>query len=143
MTLIPHDVRQAVFDRAAGLCEYCCLPQATQVATFPVDHVTPISVGGLTELENLALACPRCNAAKWIYTTAADPISGEIVSLFNPRRDVWLEHFRWADDPTRMEAHSPIARATIALLDLNSEHRRQVRHWLAALDLHPPSDIKS
>jgi hypothetical protein len=65
MTLISHELRQAVFERAGGMCEYCGLSQVSQVATFPVDHVIPISAGGKTEGDNLALACPRCNAAKW------------------------------------------------------------------------------
>ncbi len=56
MTLIPVELRQDVFDRAGGICEYCGLPQATQVATFPVDHVVPIAAGGETQSGNLALA---------------------------------------------------------------------------------------
>jgi hypothetical protein len=33
--------------------------QESQVATFPVDHIIPVASNGKTELENLALACPR------------------------------------------------------------------------------------
>lgn len=139
MTLVPHQLRQAIFLRAGGLCEYCRLAQATQVATFPVDHIVPVSSGGRTELDNLALACPRCNAAKWTHTVASDPDSGEVVRLFDPRRDNWSDHFQWSDtDPTWLEARSPTARAMAELLELNSQHRRQVRHWLIALGLHPP-----
>jgi len=139
MTLVPHELRQAVFERAGGICEYCLLPQATQVATFPVDHVVPIAVGGKTKLANLALACPRCNAAKWTHTEAADPASGETTRLFDPRRDHWSDHFHWsADDPTWLESRSASARATAELLDLNSQHRRQVRRWLIVLGIHPP-----
>ena len=140
MTLIPHELREAVFERAGGLCEYCHIPQATQVATFPIDHVIPVSSGGRTELVNLALACPRCNAAKWLHTVASDPESGQLTRLFDPRRDRWSALFQWsATDPTWLEARSPTARATVELLDLNSQHRRQVRHWLIVLGLHPPA----
>lgn len=139
MTLIPDDLRRAVFERAGGLCEYCRLPQSTQVATFAVDHIIPISAGGKTEFENLALACPRCNAAKWTYTIASDPGSGEYVRLFEPRHENWSDHFQWSkSDPTWLEPLSPAARALTGLLDLNSTHRRQVRRWLIVLDLHPP-----
>jgi hypothetical protein len=139
MTLVPHELRQAVTDRAAGFCEYCRISQATQVVTFPVDHITPLSAGGLTELENLALACPRCNAAKWTRTSAPDPETAEIVELFSPRRHHWFDHFQWdAADLRRLEARSAIGRATLALLNLNSTHRIQVRHWLIILGLHPP-----
>ena len=126
-------------DRAGGMCKYCRLPQATQVSTFPVDHVIPVSAGGLTELDNLALACPSCNAAKWTHTVAPVHESGDVVRLFHPRRDKWADHFQWSvADPTWLESRTPVARATLELLELNSEHRRQVRHWIAVLGLHPP-----
>jgi hypothetical protein len=138
MTLISNELRQAVVNRAGGSCEYCQLSQVTQVATFPVDHAIPISAGGKTEAENLALACPRCNAAKWIHTSATDPETGETIRLFNPRRDDWSDHFHWsANDVTALEPITPEARVTIDLLDLNSSHRRQVRQWLTVLGLHP------
>jgi hypothetical protein len=139
MSLISHELRQAVIDRASGICEYCHLPQDTQVATFPVDHVIPVSSGGRTEQDNLALACPRCNSSKWTFEFALDPDSGESLPLFHPRRDAWSDHFYWSEqDATLLEPRSPKARATISLLDLNSQHRRQVRSWLIALSLHPP-----
>lgn len=139
MTLVSDGLRQAVIERARGMCEYCRLAQETQVATFPVDHIQPISAGGATHLDNLALACPRCNAVKWIYTAVADPISGELTQLFDPRRDNWADHFRWStEDSSMLEMHSAVGRATAELLELNSQHRRQVRYWLTALGLHPP-----
>lgn len=119
MTLIPHELRQAVIERAGGMCEYCGLSQITQVATFPVDHVIPLSAGGKTAGDNLALACPRCNAAKWTHTFAADAETGELIRLFNPRGDSWSDHFQWsATDPTWLETRSPVAKVTIELLDL-------------------------
>ncbi|NUQ65057.1 MAG: HNH endonuclease [Pirellulales bacterium] len=84
VSAISPDLRQSVARRAGHCCEYVRLPQASQVAAFPVDHVTPRSGGGETELANLALACPQCNALKWIHTVAVDPESGEEVELFNP-----------------------------------------------------------
>lgn len=96
MTRVPHELREAVFERAGGLCEYCHVSQASQVATFPVDHIVPVSSGGRTELDNLALACPRCNAAKWLHAAAPDPVSGEMVRLFHPRHDNWSDHFQWS-----------------------------------------------
>ena len=54
MTLISDSLREAVVERAVNRCEYCCLAQESQVATFPVDHIIPVSLRGPTELENLA-----------------------------------------------------------------------------------------
>lgn len=60
MTLISAVLREAVVQRAANRCEYCRLSQESQVATFPVDHIVPVSLDGPTEIENLALTCTRC-----------------------------------------------------------------------------------
>jgi hypothetical protein len=140
MTLVSDALRRAVVDRAGGRCEYCQLAQQSQVATFPVDHVSPVSAGGRTHLDNLALACPRCNAAKWTHTADIDPVSGELTRLFDPRSDTWSDHFQWSiDNPSSLEPRSAIGRATVQLLQLNSEHRHQVRRWLIALGLHPPT----
>jgi hypothetical protein len=139
LTLIPPDLREAVVRRAGNRCEYCRLSQESQVATFPVDHVIPVVAEGKTAPENLALSCPRCNANKWTRVEAVDPVSGQLVPLFNPRTEVWLEHFRWSEtDPTLVEALSPTGRATVSLLDLNSVHHLTVRRWLMAVGMHPP-----
>jgi 5-methylcytosine-specific restriction endonuclease McrA len=65
-----------------------------------VEHIIPKSQGGLTELSNLALSCHGCNLAKSDKTNAEDAVSGTLVRLFHPRRDVWHEHFLWANNFT-------------------------------------------
>ena len=53
--------RRSILEGWAWRCAYCdaCLRhQAT------LDHVIPISRGGLTSKENLVAACPSCNVAK-------------------------------------------------------------------------------
>ncbi len=139
MPLISDSLRQAVVQRAANRCEYCRLPQESQVGTFPVDHIVPVSLDGPTELDNLALTCPRCNALKWMHVEAADPVTGENVPLFNPRTDIWSHHFRWnQDDSAKLDPLTPIARATTELLQLNAEHRISIRRWLVEISKHPP-----
>jgi 5-methylcytosine-specific restriction endonuclease McrA len=121
VTLIAANLRDAVVQRAGNRCEYCHLSQESQVATFPVDHLLPISLSGLTTLENLALACPRCNSRKWKLVEAADADTGQVVPLFNPRVQVWLNHFRWFRvDSTMIEPTSAVGRATLFCLDMNS-----------------------
>jgi 5-methylcytosine-specific restriction endonuclease McrA len=68
---------------------------ALQGATFHVEHVTPTSQGGLSELSNLAWACPGCNLRKGDRTAVPDPDSLVSVPLFHPRNDRWPEHFHW------------------------------------------------
>ena len=68
--------------------------QSLQGATFHIEHIIPLSAGGKTVLENLAIACPSCNLHKSDRTKADDPETGQSVELFHPRRQQWVEHFR-------------------------------------------------
>jgi hypothetical protein len=45
------------------------------------------------QLDNLALACWACNLKKGPNLTGLDPETEEIISLFNPRKDRWADHF--------------------------------------------------
>ena len=49
--------------------------------------------GGLTQLDNLALACWHCNLKKGPNLTGIDPETGQIAALFHPRKDKWADHF--------------------------------------------------
>jgi hypothetical protein len=139
VSYIPPDLRAAVIARAQSRCEYCQISQELQVATFPVDHVTPIAGRGETVLQNLALACPSCNARKWTHIEAIDPVSEQPERLFNPRTDRWSDHFRWSDrDAALLEPVTPMGRATAALLDLNSPQHVAIRRALGQLGKHPP-----
>jgi len=61
---MPAALRRLVFDRAAGRCEYCLLPQAAVAYQHEPDHIVPRQHDGQTEAGNLALACTRCNRYK-------------------------------------------------------------------------------
>lgn len=47
---------------SGGLCRYCAKPVAREDIT--IDHVVPLSQGGLDVAENLALSCMSCNQEK-------------------------------------------------------------------------------
>src|SRR5437868_4945835 len=96
MSHIPTKLHGLVLERAAGRCEYCRLAQAGQEATFHVDHIIPLAAGGLTEADNLALACVSCSLRKAARLSAVDPESNELTPLFHPRTDQWSAQFRWA-----------------------------------------------
>lgn len=136
MTVFSDEVRDAVSARASDRCEYCHLPTRGQVATFPIDHVLPRSSGGETVLDNLALACPHCNAHKWAHTTGTDPLSGATVPLFHPRRQLWTDHFQWSiQELGILEGKTPCGRATIAQLHINDADMVAIRQLLATLGL--------
>lgn len=123
----PSLVRQ-VFERAGGLCEYCRLPAEFFPLTFHVDHITPRQHGGLTESLNLALACLHCNRHKGPNLAGIDPLSGELVRLFNPRQDLWSEHFEWFG--SELLGRTATGRATVRVLAINAADFRSVRESL-------------
>lgn len=87
--------RRAVVERAQGCCEYCRSQQRFAMQAFSVEHIVPRCCGGKTILDNLALACQGCNNHKYTKTEGCDPVTGDIVPLYHPRRQVWSDHFGW------------------------------------------------
>ncbi len=133
---IPVSMVDQVRRRAGEICEYCRLPQASQEATFHVDHVQPRSLGGPTTLTNLALACVTCSLRKAARTSAVDPKSRQRVPLFNPRADVWADHFSFT--PTwRIRGRSQTGRATIECLVMNRTAIVLIRRELVLLRRFP------
>src|SRR4051812_33095561 len=122
--------RRAVRQRAADRCEYCRLPQSGVDATFHIEHVIPRQHGGTDNLNNLSLACDRCNLTKGPNLTSIDALTGKLVPLFNPRSDDWPAHFQFVGP--EIVGLTPIGRATVALLQINALHRRQLRAILIA-----------
>lgn len=138
MSVVTDAVRAVVVARASDRCEYCRLPTRGQVATFPVDHVNPRTAGGTSDPDNLALACPRCNGHKWAATDAADPDTGIVTPLFNPRADVWADHFAWsADGSGLLIGRTAVGRATAARLRMNDPTVVALRALLADVGLFP------
>jgi HNH endonuclease len=112
------------------------LPTRGQVATFPIDHIEPRVAGGTTDIENLALTCPHCNAFKWTAVESTDPESGETVPLFHPRQQFWDDHFVWpATRLGELIGRTPIGRATIEALRINDVDMIELRLLLIELGL--------
>jgi hypothetical protein len=57
-------LRDVVWARAGGRCEYCQFPQSLTVLPHELDHIIAQQHHGLTESSNLCLACALCNAHK-------------------------------------------------------------------------------
>ena len=53
-----------------------------------INHLIPQPLGGLTEEDNLWLACSLCNDYKSDRIAALDPFTDEIVRLFDPRHQM-------------------------------------------------------
>lgn len=130
--MIDESTRQKVRDRASDRCEYCRLQQKHE-PTVPLhlDHIIAIKHQGLSDLENLALACGVCNRAKGTNVAGIDPDSGEITRLFHPRKDYWSEHFTQVGE--LILGTTAIGRTTVWVLQMNCEQRTQLRSILIKL----------
>lgn len=127
-------LRRTVEERAGQRCEYCRLHHDFQPLTpFHVEHIVARQHGGQDSPENLALACHRCNLHKGPNLTGIDPRSGEVTRLFNPRQDIWTDHFEL--DEGKITGLTSMGRATAELLKMNSTDRVDLRINLLAAGL--------
>ncbi|QFS43405.1 HNH endonuclease [Nostoc sphaeroides] len=125
-----------VIQRASDRCEYCSLSQAGQAATFHIDHITPVVAGGTTTANNLALACVSCSLRKAARQMVEDPETGKKVLIFNPRQQVWKEHFQW--NTVEVVGLTATGRATINALSMNRAIMLAIRAEEELLGRHPP-----
>ena len=121
--------RHLVADRAGRRCEYCRLPQAASpFLTFHIEHIQARQHIADDDLANLALACPHCNLHKGPNLTSLDLETRAVVELFNPRIQVWDDHFRL--DGADLVGTSQIGRVTVRLLRMNDLEQLEIRAGL-------------
>src|SRR5436189_1103149 len=114
--------RRLVRQRAQARCEYCRLPQAAQpFVSFHIEHIVAKQHGGKDEPGNLCLSCQRCNSFKGPNLTGIDPDTGTVERLFNPREQVWSEHFS-LQGPL-IVGLTATGRTTVSLFSMNEEER--------------------
>ncbi len=134
-TYIPAVLRRLVSERAAGRCEYCLVHEDDVLLPHQPDHIIAEQHGGETLAENLALACIHCNRRKGPNIASLDSVSGLLTPLFNPRTQMWGEHF--ALEGAYLVAITPCGRVTIRLLGLNHADRLRVRRALIKTGRYP------
>lgn len=134
---IPVPLRREVTKRAKGFCEYCRSDADFSDTPFDVEHIIPISKNGETEIENLALSCHGCNLYKSNKTESFDVVGEDVSRLFNPREDIWSEHFGWAENYSIVIGLTAIGRATVEALKLNRKGLVNRRKALRILGEHP------
>ncbi|MCG2769183.1 MAG: HNH endonuclease [Anaerolineae bacterium] len=103
-----------------------------------VDHIIPLAAGSASDIENLCLACYRCNEFKSARLDAPDPVSGDMIPLFNPHTQAWHDHFTWSEDGLRVVGRTACGRATIEALRLNDDWLVRARRIWILVGLHPP-----
>ncbi|MCB0080885.1 MAG: HNH endonuclease [Caldilineaceae bacterium] len=114
------------------------MPMAFAAHAHEPDHIVPTQHDGITDENNLALACFRCNRNKGPNVGSFDPVTGELTAFFHPRKHTWTAHFdlRGAEIvPLTAEA-----RVTIKILRLNDPDRIRERSQLLEMGLYPSMD---
>lgn len=134
---IPETIRRRVADLAGHRCSYCRSPEIVGIPML-IDHIIPVSAGGSSDIDNLCLACYRCNEFKWAKQESRDPLTGTSVALFRPRVQIWAEHFAWSRDGLRIMGLTACGRATIEVFHLNDLRLIQARRIWMLVGLHPP-----
>jgi hypothetical protein len=135
---IGAQLRREIIERAETCCEYCRISQKDQLFAFEIDHIIGEKHGGPTVSDNLCLSCPDCNAFKGSDIAPVDSENDEqLTALFNPRRQIWNEHFDLDVATRRIEPITPEGRVTAFLLRLNDPERMMDRALLMAIDRYP------
>jgi hypothetical protein len=117
---IPEEIRARVRSQAGERCGYCLSPQWLVLGRLEIEHIIPRAAGGSDEEDNLWQSCRMCNGFKGAQTQAFDPVTGQWVRLFDPRRQRWSEHFAWSEDGTQILGQTSCGRATSIALQLNN-----------------------
>lgn len=103
-----------------------------------IEHIVPLAAGGSSSEDNLWLACPRCNQHKADRTRVPDPLTGDSVALFDPRHQLWEDHFVWEQGGLYVAGLSATGRATVDALKLNNDFVVRSRQIWIAWGWHPP-----
>lgn len=111
------------------------MPQQYDLLTFQVDHIIARKHHGTDDLANLALACYACNNHKGPNVAGVDTYTSEIVRLFHPRQDMWMDHFEWHG--AVLSARTAVGRVTIDVLVINGPHRVRLRRMLILEGVFP------
>ncbi len=132
---ISAEIRYIVASRANHVCEYCLIAEQDAYFKFQVEHIISRKHGGLSEVDNLALACVFCNRYKGSDIASVIPGRNELVRFYNPRSDRWRNHFRF--NGLIIEPLSEIAEATIRILQMNHDDHILERQILRKRGRYP------
>ena len=122
--------RRLVIERASRRCEYCLIHEDSAGFPHQIDHIISRKHSGSSGIGNLAYACILCNRYKGTDIASLDSF-GRLVSLFNPRRDIWEEHFKITGSV--IQPLTPVGEVTARILRLNAAERVIERQLLQSL----------
>ena len=120
-TPVSAAIRRRVAQRAAYTCEYCLAQDTNSFLGFEIDHIISRKHNGSNEESNLAYACPDCNRNKGTDIASIDWYDQQIVRFFNPRTDIWAEHFRLSNG--FIEPVTAVGKVTVDIFRFNDKIR--------------------
>ena len=135
MAYIPDKLKTEIHGLARARCEYCLIGEIFSEKPHEFDHIIATQHGGQTQRDNICLACFECNRQKGPNLCSVDPATGDVERLFDPRHQTWNDHF--VQRGAFIDPISPVGRATIRVLNLNSANRIADRLLLLQGDLYP------
>lgn len=121
--------------RANGVCEYCLIHESDTYVGCQVEHIIAEKHGGRTEASNLAFACAFCNRAKGTDLGTILLPARALTRFFNPRTDLWTEHFLL--EGASIQPRTLIGEATVKILRLNAAARLFERQTLQLIERYP------
>lgn len=131
MGKIAEKLKKKIRLAAKNRCGYCLLPQSLNPSLLEIEHILPTAKNGTDAEENLWLACRLCNGYKGAQTEAIDPKTKNSAQIFNPRNQIWDEHFEW--NAEKIIGKTACGRVTVKALKLNNEIVLPIRKkWIAA-----------
>ena len=131
---ISISLKRKVAERAHYCCEYCLAFEGHAFIRFQIDHIISKKHGGTSNPENLAYSCFFCNNFKG--TDLGTFIKEDrLVRFFNPRKNVWIDHFEF-DGPI-LHARTEIGAATVKILRINDPERLSERQALIEANQFP------
>jgi|SRR5215213_2248667 len=140
MSAISDELKNKIRREARNRCGYCLTPQEIVSMPLEIEHLQPIAEGGTDDEENLWLACRNCNGFKHAKTHAIDLQTKTETAIFNPRKQVWNEHFEFSEDKTEIIGKTACGRATVVALHLNFELAVNARKVWVSSNWYPPKD---
>lgn len=123
---------------AGNRCGYCLAPQALIPSPLEIEHIIPRANGGTDAEDNLWLACRLWNLHKGDKIDGRDPLTGQRVPLFDPRRQRWQKHFRWSEDGAFIIGTTACGCATVESLHMNNMFAVTARQNWTMAGWHPP-----
>jgi HNH endonuclease len=132
MPKLKKELDKKIRHDAKNCCGYCLNPQELLPFKLEIEHIKPQALGGETVEENLWLACRECNAHKSKKVKSIDFLTGKLVKFFDPRTQIWQEHFEFSEDETEIIGKTACGRATVDALQMNNFYQKTARSaWLA------------